>query len=445
MNGRSSPRGMMFGFMAVLLGQLAVTAQATEVNVIYDKAYQSQTDVKAYFRAQAMGTIIQATIFAKDKPAVERIADRFSDTLTRHEDLLSVHKSGPMTNLNAHAGEWVVMPCEAAHVLQKAKDAAQLTNGAFDPTIGTVTAQWSVGFGGTSVPSSSTLADAKAKVDWRKVEVDFSNESQSVCRARIGQGQSVDLGGIGKGWSNQILAKQVEDDGAHRAMVVLGGNTAFVGKPTYGDKWLSAIPSAEDQYDYVGYFKLKAGDIVTTSSDKERHIDIKGKRYGHIMSGRTGKPAENTFAYVTVIDHDGARGDALSTALWVMGDKAFDFLKAHPDIQALLVMKNENAAYVTQTARMLKATGSRSRPLSEGACAHQGKVETDFGENHAKDEFEQEGAPKNSKASAGEKNLQARSLGQGDCERFCLWGVEWKCSRCPHSCFSSNRNWWSFF
>lgn len=110
---------------------------------------------------------------------------------------------------------------------------------------------------------------------------------------------------------------------------------------------VSAIPSAEDQYDYVGYFKLDAGDIVTTSSDKERHIDIKGKRYGHIMSGRTGRPAENTFAYVTVIDHDGARGDTLSTALWVLGDKAFDFLKAHPDIQALLVMKNENAAYVT--------------------------------------------------------------------------------------------------
>ena len=87
MIGRSSPRGMMFGFMAVLFGQLAVTAQATEVNVIYDKAYQSQTDVKAFFRARAMGTIIQATIFAKDKPAVERIADRFSDTLTRHEDL----------------------------------------------------------------------------------------------------------------------------------------------------------------------------------------------------------------------------------------------------------------------------------------------------------------------------------------------------------------------
>lgn len=269
MIGRSSPRGMMFGFMAVLFGQLGVTAQATEVNVIYDKAYQSQTDVKAFFRARAMGTIIQATIFAKDKPAVERIADRFSATFTRHEDLLSVHKPGPMTNLNAHAGEWGVMPC---------------------------------------VPSSSTLADAKAKVDWRKVEVDFSNESQSVCRARIEQGQSVDLSGIGK---------------------------------------VSAIPSAEDQYDYVGYFKLDAGDIVTTSSDKERHIDIKGKRYGHIMSGRTGRPAENTFAYVTVIDHDGARGDTLSTALWVLGDKAFDFLKAHPDIQALLVMKNENAAYVT--------------------------------------------------------------------------------------------------
>ena len=90
-------RSMMFGFMAVLFGQLGVTAQATEVNVIYDKAYQSQTDVKAFFRARAMGTIIQATIFAKDKPAVERIADRFSATFTRHEDLLLslIHISEP--------------------------------------------------------------------------------------------------------------------------------------------------------------------------------------------------------------------------------------------------------------------------------------------------------------------------------------------------------------
>lgn len=272
MIGRSSPRGMMFGFMAVLFGQLAVTAQATEVNVIYDKAYQSQTDVKAFFRARAMGTIIQATIFAKDKSAVERIADRFSFTLTRHEDLLSVHKPGPMTNLNAHAGEWVVMSCEAAHVLQKAKDIAQLTNGAFDPTIGTVTATWKVGF---------------------------------------------------------------------------GGNTAFVGKPSYYDKWLTPILMPDNPRLYGGYFRLAEGDIVTTSGDMERHIDVDGQRYGHIMNGQTGKPVQNKFAYVTVIDHDGARGDALSTALWVMGDKAFDFLKAHPDIQALLVMKEGKVAYVT--------------------------------------------------------------------------------------------------
>lgn len=109
----------------------------------------------------------------------------------------------------------------------------------------------------------------------------------------------------------------------------------------------------------------QATEVITTSSDKERHIDIKGKRYGHIMSGRTGKPAENTFAYVTVIDHDGARGDARSTALWVLGDKAFDFLKAHPDIQALLVMKNENVAYVTPSLAVRTYVKSERLKLKE--------------------------------------------------------------------------------
>lgn len=149
----------------------------------------------------------------------------------------------------------------------------------------------------------------------------------------------MDLGGIVKGWSNEVLARQVKADGALSAMVVLGGNTAFVGKPSYYDKWLTPIPMPDNPRLYGGYFRLVEGDIVSTSGDMERHIDVDGQRYGHIMNGQTGKPVQNKFAYVTVIDHDGARADALSTALWVMGDKAFDFLKAHPDIQALLVMK----------------------------------------------------------------------------------------------------------
>lgn len=334
--------------LSLCCGFTSSAVSAGEVKVFYAEDYnKDHDDVKAYFGTLAMGTIIKATVFAKDRPTIERMAKRFGATLTRHEDITTVHKPGPMTTLNAHSGEWVGMPCEAAHVLQKAKDIAQLTNGAFDPTIGTVTATWKVGFGGTDVPEAQSIRDAKKRVDWRKVKVDFANEANGVCYARIGKGQAVDLGGIVKGWSNEVLARQAKADGALSAMVVLGGNTAFVGKPSYYDKWLTPIPMPDNPRLYGGYFRLAEGDIVTTSGDMERHIDVDGQRYGHIMNGQTGKPVQNKFAYVTVIDHDGARGDALSTALWVMGDKAFDFLKAHPDIQALLVMKEGKVAYVT--------------------------------------------------------------------------------------------------
>lgn len=136
-------------------------------------------------------------------------------------------------------------------------------------------------------------------------------------------------------------------DGAHRAMVVLGGNTAYVGRPTYGEHWLGAIVARMGDSSYVGYFQLNEGDVFTTSAGSGRRMVNGGKSYGHIMDASTGKPAENDLGYVTVIERDGARGDALSTALFSMGfDKAVDFLKSHPDIEAFLCMKDGKTAWV---------------------------------------------------------------------------------------------------
>lgn len=338
----------MLCVLSVFLGGASISTNASDVKVYYQEDYnKDHEDVKAIFATQAMGTLVKATVFAKDRKTIERMARQFSRTLTRHENFTTVHKPSPMTTLNSKSGEWVCIPCEAAHILQKAKDVATYTNGAFDPTIGSITAEWAIGFGGRSLPQEASIQDARKLVDWRKISVDFKDEGKGLCQARIGKGQIVDLGGIVKGWSNEVLANQVKKDGAHRAMVVLGGNTAFVGKPTYSNNWLTPIPMPDNNRLYGGYFRLSEGDIVSTSGDMERHIDIDGQRYGHIMNGKTGKPAQNKFAYVTVIDSDGARGDALSTALWVMGDKAFDFLKAHPEIQALLVMKEVRVAYIT--------------------------------------------------------------------------------------------------
>ena len=86
---------------------------------------------------------------------------------------------------------------------------------------------------------------------------------------------------------------------------------------------------------------LAEDESVITSGAYERNFTKNGKRYGHILSARTGRPVDTDLASVSIIDRDGARADALCTAFFAMGwERSSAFLKAHPDVKAVLLSKD---------------------------------------------------------------------------------------------------------
>ena len=73
------------------------------------------------------------------------------------------------------------------------------------------------------------------------------------------------------------------------------------------------------------------------------------------MDKRTGMPADNNLASVTVIAENGAMADAYATALSVMGEeKAIAFQKKHPQIQIILIRK-DGTFYQSEKAGMIKS------------------------------------------------------------------------------------------
>ena len=74
-----------------------------------------------------------------------------------------------------------------------------------------------------------------------------------------------------------------------------------------------------------------------TSGSGTQFFTHRGKRYGHILDPRTGRPAEGVLS-VSVLADRAATADALATALYVMGvAPAVKFLENHPDVAALIV------------------------------------------------------------------------------------------------------------
>jgi len=64
---------------------------------------------------------------------------------------------------------------------------------------------------------------------------------------------------------------------------------------------------------------LCADQSVVTSGAYERYQVIDGRKYHHIIDGRTGYPSASDLKSVTVVSENSMQADALSTAAFVMG------------------------------------------------------------------------------------------------------------------------------
>ncbi|MFQ5749404.1 MAG: FAD:protein FMN transferase, partial [Planctomycetota bacterium] len=76
---------------------------------------------------------------------------------------------------------------------------------------------------------------------------------------------------------------------------------------------------------------------LATSGNSEHGIEVGGRRFGHLLDPRTGRPAPD-FGSVTVWAPDALTADCLSTGLFVMGPRpALAWAHAHAGIEIVVL------------------------------------------------------------------------------------------------------------
>ena len=82
-------------------------------------------------------------------------------------------------------------------------------------------------------------------------------------------------------------------------------------------------------------------EAVVTSGGYERYFEQDGETYWHIIDPATGAPAKNGVISASIISDSGLRCDALSTALFILGqDGAERYWRQHGDFDYLLVLED---------------------------------------------------------------------------------------------------------
>ncbi len=274
-------------------------------------------------------------VFPGDSPAEARqISGQVFDEMERLENRFSRDQAGSeILALNRGAGKGPVgVSPETIDLLEQAIYFADLSQGAFDPSIAPLLELWGFSDGNYRVPPESEIEALLPLIDYTQVKTDRSRQEISLLR----EGVCLDLGAIAKGYIVDRGLDRLRREGIGEGFIDAGGDIGIVGPKPDGQPWRIGIRHPREKEKILAVIPLTSG-AVATSGDYERMFEEGGQRYHHILDPHTGYPA-NRLLSATVVASTATEADALSTALFVLGpEEGLKLIESLAGVEAILI------------------------------------------------------------------------------------------------------------
>ncbi len=270
----------------------------------------------------AFDTLVSITIYdVNGNSTAEEICKGASGMLDALDDTLSRTKSDSLiTRINDNAYSSAVdVDVATYNMLKTCTQLSDLTDGAFDITLGNISDMWGFGKENAVKPGDTELKKLAGRKNYENIV--FNYYEQTV--AFSSDGFSIDLGAAAKGYAMDMMDTYLRDSGVTSAVVDFGGSILTIGDNN-GESWNITI-TADETNSPVGTLKVNEGYIATSNGAK-RFVEYDGVKYHHIIYPDTSYPADSGVKSCTVYSESGLISDALSTAFFVMGaDKTAEF------------------------------------------------------------------------------------------------------------------------
>jgi thiamine biosynthesis lipoprotein len=274
-------------------------------------------------------------------------------TLKAIDESLSLWVEGSTVNSFNNAG--AVFTSDDSHFRIMVARSEQLwneTEGAFDPTVLPLIRAWGLGKEGRGSLDTLAVDSIRQFVGMDRLAMDEDWRERPVFPPKITYRKSYpevmfDPNGIAQGYTVDVLAQLLEVRGITDYMVEVGGEVRARGLNDRGAAWTIQIDKPVEGKEHVEQVVVPLADrSLATSGNYRKFIEVGGKRYGHTIDPRTGRPAMNSLLSASIIADDCATADALATAMLVLGfEEAQLWLRHGRGVEAYLIMDDGNGDY----------------------------------------------------------------------------------------------------
>ncbi len=267
----------------------------------------------------AMGTSYSVKWLEEGDLEYSELESKLKAEIEKIDGLMSTYKpESELSRFNElRHNDWFSVSNETQQVISLAKEVAELTDGAFDPTVLPLVELWGFGSQGmvSTQPKEEQVKEALIRTGFNGVE----NRENPPALRKINRELVLDLSAIAKGYGSDRAAEVLLQSGIRNFMVEIGGEVRASGLNRSGDPWRIAVEQAVEDSDKLDIIVPIKDRSIATSGTYRNYFNSDGRRFSHLINPQDGLPVKHNTVSVTVLDKSCARADAFATALLVLG------------------------------------------------------------------------------------------------------------------------------
>jgi thiamine biosynthesis lipoprotein len=229
-------------------------------------------------------------------------------------------------------------------VYHAAVEVNKVSHGAFDLTVMPLVNAWGFGPGRKTQVDQEVIDSILNYVGMEKISIEGDR------LIKQDPGISIDVNAIAQGYSVDIVALFLEEQGINNYMVEIGGEVKTRGKNPKGEVWKIGIDRPEFG-NFIPGMQMQAiielnEQALATSGNYRKFYEEDGVKYSHSIDPKTGYPVRSEILSATIVAESCMKADAYATACMVMGlERSKNMLAALNDTEAYLIYGDEEGQY----------------------------------------------------------------------------------------------------